>query len=96
MTGNAFHVEGLFYFTDQRGGRRGSANDDARQAAEIVILALRAIYQGRRHDGHKATSARAFGFNEPENLFGIEALDHNVLAAKQCEQVRYTPTVGVE
>ena len=38
----------------------------------------------------------AFLFDEAENFLGVEALDHYVTAAEQCEEMRDAPAVGVE
>jgi hypothetical protein len=38
----------------------------------------------------------ALGFDEAKDFRRIESLDHHVFAAEKSEEMRYTPTIGVE
>src|SRR5271156_1798866 len=96
VAGETFAVKSFFDFANQ--GRRGrrAADDNTRKTAQIIILALRTIHQDGGHDGHETASIRAFFFDEAENFFGIETLDHDVLAAEKGKEMRNAPAIGVE
>src|SRR4029077_3227509 len=54
------------------------------------------VHQRGGHNGHDAEGTHAFLFNQPENFFAFETLQHDVLSPEQSEEMCDTPAIRVE